>query len=119
MGGSNYGQGSSREHAGLAPRYLGIEAKIVKSYARIHRANLINFGILPLMFADPTCFESVEQGDHLVIENVASQIRSHHEVEVKNLTKGTTILCKHDLSEREVEIVIAGGKLNYTRGAGI
>ncbi|MEP0814280.1 MAG: aconitate hydratase [bacterium] len=117
VGGANYGQGSSREHAGLAPRFLGIEAKIVKSYARIHRANLINFGILPLMFKDPTCFESVEQGDVLKIENAPEQIRTHKEVVVKNLTKGTTILCVHDLSDREIETVIAGGKLNFTRAA--
>jgi aconitate hydratase len=118
IGGENYGQGSSREHAGLAPRYLGIEAKIVKSYARIHRANLVNFGILPLIFKSAADYDGIAHGDTLSIENAAAQIRSGRDVTVKNVTKGTEFTASHDLSPREIEIVIAGGKLNYTRGLG-
>jgi len=115
VGGENYGQGSSREHAGLAPSFLGIKAKIVKSYARIHRANLINFGIIPLMLADPRDYETLEQGNELVIPDVRNQLKSGEKVLVKDLTNGNNIECKHDLSDREVEIVLAGGKLNFTR----
>jgi len=115
VGGANYGQGSSREHAGLAPAYLGVRAKIVKGYARIHRANLINFGIVPLMFAHPDDYEGIAQGDELLIAEVRNQLKSRRRVVVKNVTSGREIECSHDLSPREVEIVLAGGKLNYTR----
>jgi len=115
VGGANYGQGSSREHAGLAPAYLGVRAKIVKGYARIHRANLINFGIVPLMFAHPVDYEGIAQGDELLIAEVRNQLKSGRRVVVKNVTSGREIECSHDLSPREVEIVLAGGKLNYTR----
>jgi len=115
VGGANYGQGSSREHAGLAPAYLGVRAKIVKGYARIHRANLINFGIVPLMFAHPDDYEGIAQGDELLIAEVRNQLKSGRRVVVKNVTSGREIECSHDLSPREVEIVLAGGKLNYTR----
>ncbi|OGK09945.1 MAG: aconitate hydratase [Candidatus Riflebacteria bacterium RBG_13_59_9] len=115
VGGANYGQGSSREHAGLAPAFLGIRVKIVKSFARIHRANLINFGILPLILAHPDDYDVLEQGHDLSIADVQNQLQSGANVTVKDLTAGKDIACKHDLSEREVEIIIAGGKLNYTR----
>jgi len=115
VGGTNYGQGSSREHAGLAPAYLGIRAKLVKGFARIHRANLINFGIVPLMFAEPSDYDSVDQGDELLIENIREQLKGGHDITVKNLTQNTTIAAKHDLSARDVEIILAGGKLNYVR----
>lgn len=118
VGGANYGQGSSREHAGLAPAYLGVKAKLVKSFARIHRANLINFGIVPLMFADAWDYDTLEQGDELLIENIREQLKAGHEVMVRNLTKNASIAAKHDLSPREVEIVLAGGKLNYVRQQG-
>ncbi len=115
IGGNNYGQGSSREHAGLAPRYLGIEAKITKGYARIHRANLINFGILPLTFTVEADYDRIEQGDVLRIANAVAQVKTDHKVTVANVTKGCDIICKHDLSPREIDIVAAGGKLNYTK----
>jgi aconitate hydratase len=115
VGGANYGQGSSREHAGLAPAYLGVRAKIVKSYARIHRANLINFGIVPLILASPGDYDGIAQGDELLIPSVRNQLKSGRKVMVKNLTSGKEIECTHDLSPREVEIVLAGGKLNFTR----
>jgi len=110
VAGDNYGQGSSREHAALAPWKLGIKAVLAKSFARIHRANLINMGILPLICnTDP-----IEQEDHLQIE--LAKLDGH--VPVKNQSKGTTIAAKHDLSEREKAIVRAGGLLAYTARAG-
>jgi aconitate hydratase len=114
VGGSNYGQGSSREHAALAPMYLGLKGAIVTSFARIHRANLINFGILPLIFADGRDYGSIGQGDHLRIERVAEQIRGGQQVVVSNVSKGTEFVARHDLTAREVDIVLAGGMLNYT-----
>jgi len=118
VGGANYGQGSSREHAGLAPAYLGVKAKLVKGFARIHRANLINFGIVPLMFADPSDYDTLDQGDELLFENIREQLKRGHEITVTNLTKNATIAAKHDLSPREVDIILAGGKLNYVRQHG-
>jgi aconitate hydratase len=115
IGGSNYGQGSSREHAGLAPRFLGVRFKIVKDYARIHKANLINFGILPLVFADPQDYERIEAGDRLEINDLPGQLRSGSRVQVLNTSQGYEIDTIADLSPREVEILLAGGKLNYTR----
>jgi len=117
VGGSNYGQGSSREHAALAPMYLGLKGAIVKSFARIHRANLINFGILPLIFVDEKEYDTIGQGDQLRIERVAEQIRGGQQLVVNNLTKGTEVPVKHDLTRRETEILLAGGMLNYTKKA--
>jgi len=114
VGGSNYGQGSSREHAALAPMYLGLKAAIVKSFARIHRANLINFGILPLIFTDETAHDAIAQGDRLRIERVPQQIRGDRQIVVTNVTKGMDFVVRHDLTPREVDIVLAGGMLNYT-----
>ncbi|HHD16372.1 MAG TPA: aconitate hydratase [Euryarchaeota archaeon] len=111
IGGENYGQGSSREHAALAPKYLGVKAVIVKSFARIHRANLVNFGILPLTFKDPSDYEKLEQGDLLRID--LSDLAKPLELEVRN--KGLVIPLSHDLSEREIEVIKQGGTLNYTR----
>ncbi len=110
VGGDNYGQGSSREHAALAPWKLGIQAVIAKAFARIHRANLINMGILPIV-ADT---DAVEQGDRLEID--ASNLDAS-ELTVKNLTKGTTLAAQHDLSEREADVIRAGGLLAFTAGS--
>ena len=115
VGGVNYGQGSSREHAALAPMYLGVKAVLVRSFARIHRANLVNFGLLPLLFADPADYDQVGQGDRLAIEDVPNQIRGGNVVTVKNLTRGTSFQAKHDLTQRDLEIILAGGLLNFTR----
>jgi aconitate hydratase len=115
VGGSNYGQGSSREHAALAPAYLGLRGVLVKSFARIHRANLVNFGILPLIFAGREDYEAVDQEDLLRIERVAEQIRKGQSLVVTNVTKGREFRVRHDLTPREVEIVLAGGLLNYTK----
>ncbi len=115
IGGSNYGQGSSREHAGLAPRYLGTRFKIVKDFARIHKANLINFGILPLLFESDADYDKINQGDVLSISNARAQIKEGTTVTVKNETQGYEFVAKAPLSERDKEIVLAGGKLNFTK----
>ncbi len=107
VGGENYGQGSSREHAALAPKYLGVKAIIAKSFARIHMANLVNFGILPLTFADKKDYLKVDQGDKLALE--VGGLEDH--LKVKNSTKGTSIDVTLNLSDLEKSLVKAGGKL--------
>ncbi len=115
VGGSNYGQGSSREHAALAPMHLGIKAVLAKSFARIHRNNLINTGILPLVFIDESGYDSVDKGDQLRLENLRTVLKEGSKpVTVINATRDNReIKVEHGLSEREVQIVLAGGLLNY------
>ena len=115
VGGSNYGQGSSREHAALAPLYLGVKAVLVKSFARIHRSNLINAGILPLTFVNEADYDKISQGDDLIIENLIEAIKGDGNIVVKNNTKGVEIPVLCELSERAKAIVISGGLLNYTK----
>jgi aconitate hydratase len=115
VGGENYGQGSSREHAAIAPRYLGMRAALVKSYARIHRQNLANFGILPLMFSDPSDFDRIDQGDVLRLPDVRAAIQDGDQVEVVNETKGDRYTAHHDLTEREVEMVLEGSQVGVIR----
>ncbi|HEX9061324.1 MAG TPA: aconitate hydratase, partial [Clostridia bacterium] len=115
IGGSNYGQGSSREHAALAPLQLGVKGVIAKSFARIHMANLINSGILPATFANEADYDLVDSGDELIIEDIVSQIKNGSEVTIKNKTKNRDIKAKVSLSERQIEIMLSGGLLNYTR----
>jgi aconitate hydratase len=115
VGGENYGQGSSREHAALAPMYLGIKAILTKSYARIHRSNLINFGILPLVFKDPEEFLRIQQGDQLRITNLRSGLQEEGLLKVENLTQQGVFEVSHGLNSREKDILLAGGLLNYTR----
>lgn len=115
VGGSNYGQGSSREHAALAPLYLGVKAVLTKSFARIHMANLVNAGILPLTFADEADYDRIDQGDNLKIEHVAEQLRAGDTITVENTTKGFTFQAAVSLSERQKEMMYAGGLLNYTK----
>lgn len=115
IGGSNYGQGSSREHAALAPLQLGIKGVLAKSFARIHMANLINSGILPMTFADEADYDRINNGDVLVLENAREQIKAGNELVLKNKTTNTTIRVNTALSERQVDIMLAGGLLNYTR----
>ena len=114
VGGENYGQGSSREHAAIAPMYLGVKAVMVQSLARIHKANLVNYGILPLVFVDKAAYDGIDEGDVLFIENAPDQARSR-KVTVKNKTKGTSFDTVLELSDREVEMVIAGGALPYVK----
>lgn len=116
VGAHNYGQGSSREHAALAPMYLGIKAIIAKSFARIHRANLINFGILPLTFVDEKDYEKIDPDDMLRIENAATNL-VNEELTVKNLTKNCSFNVRHGLSKRQAEVISKGGLLNYIRTA--
>jgi len=115
VGGSNYGQGSSREHAALAPLQLGVKGVIAKSFARIHMANLINSGIIPMTFADESDYDCIECGDELVLEDARNQIKNGRELVLRNVTKNKDIPVKVALSERQVEIILAGGLLNYTR----
>ncbi len=115
VGGANYGQGSSREHAALVPLYLGIKAVLVKSFARIHRSNLVNAGILPLTFKDEADYDKISQGDGLSIENIRESIKADAPLTVKNLTTGECYEAVYDLSGRAKEILLAGGLLNYTK----
>lgn len=116
VGGSNYGQGSSREHAALAPLYLGIKAVVVKSFARIHRANLINAGILPLTFVNEADYDAISLGDELVLDSVRAEIGAgKSELKVINKTTGKEIPVLCELSGRTKDIILAGGLLDYTR----
>ena len=115
VGGENYGQGSSREHAALAPLYLGVKFVMAKSFARIHRSNLINSGIMPLVFEDPADYDDFSIGDTLVIENAPEQVKSGS-VEVKNTTTGKTYKTKTNFSELEIALILKGGKINYMKG---
>lgn len=116
VGGSNYGQGSSREHAALAPLYLGIKAVLVKSFARIHRANLINAGILPLTFVNESDYDSISQGDELALDNVRADIEAgKSQLTLVNKTTGKEIPVLCELSGRTKDIILAGGLLDYTR----
>lgn len=116
VGGSNYGQGSSREHAALAPLYLGIKAVLVKSFARIHRANLINAGILPLTFVNEADYDKISQGDEIVLDDVRKAIEADKtELIVVNKTTGAEIPVLCELTGRTKDIILAGGLLDYTR----
>lgn len=115
IGGANYGQGSSREHAALVPLYLGVKAVITKSFARIHCANLINAGILPLNFANPSDYDKITEGDELSLEGIKNAIISSSPAVLKNLTTGESYELKYDLSDRQKDIILAGGLLNYTK----
>ena len=117
VGGSNYGQGSSREHAALVPMYLGIRAVIAKSFARIHAANLINAGILPLTFADPADYDLIAQGDRLCIEGIADGMQSGTLL-VRNESRGDTFTVVCDFTVRQQRILLASGLLNYTKEGG-
>jgi len=115
VGGLSYGQGSSREHAALCPMFMQVKAVITKSFERIHMANLMNFGIIPFVFADPADYDKVNQGDKLLIENLRACIAGDGRALVKNLTQGTEFGVVADLSDRAKQIVLAGGMLNYIR----
>ena len=115
IGGSNYGQGSSREHAALVPLYLGVKAVVVKSFARIHCANLINAGIIPLTFKDENDYDKIEQGDSLALCNIRDCIENDKPIVLKNETKDIEIALNSDFSQRQKDIILAGGLLNYTR----
>ncbi len=115
VGGVNYGQGSSREHAALAPLYLGVKAIICKSFARIHRQNLINNGILPLEFVNEADYEKIAQGDSLAIADIRKIVETDGKIIVENKTKGESYEVKCELSERGKGMILAGGLLNMTK----
>lgn len=115
IGGENYGQGSSREHAAIAPMYLGIKAVIAKSFARIHKANLVNFGIIPLTFSDPSDYDKIDQLDEIELVDVVDALQNAKQIKAINKTKGTSFYLNHDLQDRAVAIMIAGGTLNYVK----
>lgn len=112
VAGENYAQGSSREHAAIAPRYLGQRAALAKSYARIGWQNLINFGIAPLEFSDPADYDKIDQGDVLKTENIREQLKKGNEVTILNTTKGEEIIATHTLSSRQLEALLDGGVIN-------
>jgi aconitate hydratase len=118
VGGENYGQGSSREHAALAPRYLGLRGVIAKSFARIHARNLVNFGILPLTFVDPADWERIAPQDTLVLEHLHAALRDVGQLRLINQSKDQTYALAHALSGRQLEIVMAGGLINFIRRKG-
>ena len=117
VGGENYGQGSSREHAAIAPMYLGIQAVIVKSFARIHRANLINFGILPLLFKSEQDYDRIEQGDVIEVKDAVSAVKGSQTFTVVNQTKEYIFDVTANLNLREKELILKGGLLSHTRGS--
>ncbi len=110
VGGHNYGQGSSREHAALAPKYLGVKAVIAKSFARIHKANLVNFGIVPAVFSDPGDYDHIAQGDTLSLD-----LGGLSEVTLTNVTQNRRIGVRLELGETEKEVLMHGGKLAYIK----
>ena len=115
IGGANYGQGSSREHAALVPLYLGIKAVIAKSFARIHCANLINAGIMPFTFTDGSDYDRIDTDDTLALEGIREKIADGKPVTLKNLTKGEEYALNYDYSDRQTAMILAGGLLNYTK----
>ena len=114
IGGENYGQGSSREHAAINPMFLGVKCVIAKSIARIHKGNLVNHGIIPMLFEEPAAYDSIDEGDELRIDNLLDQIPTLR-VTVKNMTKHFEFNVKLDLTDNEIEVVLAGGQLRYLK----
>ena len=115
VGGLSYGQGSSREHAALCPMFLGVKAVIAKSFERIHSANLINFGIIPLTFKTESHYDGIDSGDEIQISNIRKVISKNEPLIIKNLTKGKDFEVNYDLSERQRDIILAGGMLSYIK----
>ncbi len=115
VAGENYGQGSSREHAALAPRYLGLRAVIARSFARIHWQNLVNFGILPLTFVHEADYGRIVEGDTLVLPDIRQALRSGRPIQLINQSRHETYLTEHQLSDRQIEIVLVGGQINLFR----
>jgi aconitate hydratase len=114
VGGSNYGQGSSREHAALAPMFLGVRTVLAKTYARMHHTNLVNFGILPLVFAAEADYDRISVGDVLELPDVRDALTGG-EVTVRNATQGYEFTARHNLSERQIEVLREGGLLNHVK----
>jgi len=115
VAGKNYGQGSSREHAALAPRFLGVRAVLARGFARIHGQNLANFGIVPLVFDDPADYDVIEQNDEIVMDGIREALEAGRPVRARHARRGREIALRHDLSRRQVEQVLAGGIIPLTR----
>jgi aconitate hydratase len=115
VAGRNYGQGSSREHAALGPRFLGLRAVIAKNFARIHAQNLVNFGVLPLTFVDPEDYEEIQSCDKLRLSNLAQLLATDNALLVDNLTRKRKIKLRHRMSPRQVQLVLKGGLINWTK----
>lgn len=115
VGGSNYGQGSSREHAALGPQFLGLRAVVVKSFARIHAQNLINFGVLPLTFVDPADYIAIQAGDVLRLVGVRRALAEEQELMVENVTRQRSFQVGHSLSPRQVQFLLSGGLINWMK----
>jgi aconitate hydratase len=115
VGGRNYGQGSSREHAAIAPRYLGVKAVVAKSFARMHWQNLINFGILPLTFANPDDWNRIAPGDVLRLPDVRGAIQRGNQVQILNQSKSETYMTEHAMTDRQVQMLLAGSLINLFR----
>jgi aconitate hydratase len=116
VAGESYGQGSSREHAALCPMYLGVRAVIAKSIERIHKANLINFCIVPIEFAEPGDYDKIKPGDELQIDNLLGAVKNSEKINVVNKTSSFEFVGRLVLSQRDREILLSAGLLNYTRG---
>ena len=115
VGGSNYGQGSSREHAALGPQFLGLRAVLAKGFARIHSQNLINFGVLPLTLVDPADYDAIQAGDLLRLSDVRRALSDGGELTVENLTRQRQFRVRHFMSPRQVQIVLRGGLINWMK----
>ena len=118
VGGDNYGQGSSREHAALAPRYLGLRVVLAKRFSRIHGQNLVNFGVLPLTFVDPGDYDALEQGDVLVLEGIRDAASGGRDLTIRVEGKDRRIAARHGLSGQAAEVLLAGGRINWMRRRG-
>jgi aconitate hydratase len=115
VGGENYGQGSSREHAALAPRFLGVRAVLAKSFARIHHANLVNFGIVPLEFKNKEDYNKFSLGDEILIPELESRLQEGKEIVVINKTTGEEIVCTYNLTPKQISVLLKGGLLNWIK----
>ena len=115
IAGPDFGTGSSREHAALAPRFLGLQVALVKDFARIHWQNLVNFGILPITFVDETDYDTLEHGDVLVLENIHRNIQEGHTFTIEIKGKNQTIDVQHALSHRQIEMMLHGGVINWVK----
>jgi len=115
IAGTNYGQGSSREHAALAPRFLGLRLVLALQFARIHRANLVNFGVLPLRFVDPADYQRLREGDFLAIDGLHAALRRPEPLILEDYTRGLVVRATHDLSPRQIDVLLAGGLIPVLR----
>jgi aconitate hydratase len=115
VGGRNYGQGSSREHAAIGPRYLGVKAVLAKTFARIHRQNLINFGILPLTLANPDDWNRIAPGNVLRLPDIREAIQCGNQIQILNQSTNEMFIAEHGMTNRQVQMLLAGSLINLFR----